>query len=196
MGSLWQDGQTAGGLCCVYFNRGFDDFASSGPMLELDIGARLDRNYNVFGLWEWGLLGDGDELGDEFGGQDTARTHFLGVGLRFSTDPSRTGLLVEMALGWRHFSATWNNGTAFEATDDFFNTRIGLGLDLRINQQFSISPMLTFGGGVFGDAKWTFADGSSAGAFSPFLTTPVDQGGQHMPVTLQIGIHHDAFGSK
>jgi hypothetical protein len=165
-------------------------------MIELDLGARLGRHYNVFGLWEWGILGNGDELGDEFGGQTSAYTHLLGLGLRFSSDPDGFGVLVELALGWRRFEATWKNGTRFTATDDFFNTRIGVGADIRLNEQLSFTPMVTIGGGVFSEANWRFADGSEAGAFSSFLGTPADEAGQHIPVTLQLGLHYDAFGSK
>lgn len=196
MGSLWQDGNLVGGICCTYTNRGFDDFATSGPLLELDLGARLGRHYNVFGLWEFGWLRDGDELGDAFGGQRSAHSHFFGLGLRFSSDPNGTGILVEIAIGHRRFEATWANGTEFLATDRFFNTRIGIGADLRLSEKFSLSPLLTIGGGIFEHAQWTFADGSTAGAFSSFLGTPVDEPAQHVPVTLQVGIHHDAFGSR
>jgi hypothetical protein len=191
MGSLWQDGESVHGVCCAFYNRGFSDFASSGPMTELDIGARLARNYNVFGLWEWSILRKGEELGDEFGGQESAQSHLLALGLRFSTNPDATGLVVEMAVGWRRFSATWANGTEFTAVDDFLNTRIGVGADFRINESWSISPMLTIGGGYFTKADWKLANGSSAGAFSL-----LDRDAQHIPLTLQIGGHFDAFGSN
>jgi hypothetical protein len=165
-------------------------------MLEIDIGARLAHGYNLFGIWEYGLLGDGDELGDQFGGQTSADSHFLGLGLRFSTNPDDLGILVEMALGWRRFRATWDNGTEFTATDDFFNTRIAFGADIRINESLALSPMVTFGGGVFGKAEWKLADGSREGAFSSFGDFLVDEPGQHIPVSIQVGIHYDAFGSR
>ncbi len=196
LGSLWQDGELLSGACCVYHNRGWDDFANSGPMLEIDLGARLARTYNVFALWEFGLLRDGDELADEFGGQSSAHSHFLGLGLRFSTSADDIGILVEMALGWRRFSATWNNGTEFTATDDFFNTRIGIGADIRLSELMSISPMITLGGGVFSEAEWKFADGSRAGAFSGIGDGTADRAAQHIPVTLQVGMHFDAIRSK
>lgn len=189
-GSLWQDGESVHGYCCAYYNRGFDDFARSGPFTELDLGARLGRHYNVFGLWEWSFLRKGDELGDEFGGQKSARSHFLGAAMRFSTDPDDLGLLVEIAVGWRRFSAEWNNGTEFTATDDFLNTRIGLGADIRLNRNWSLEPMITIGGGFFGSGEWRLADGSKEGAFSL-----LDQQAQHVPITLQVGVHYDAFGA-
>jgi hypothetical protein len=196
MGSLWQDGELIAGRCCIYYNRGFDDFATSGPMVELDLGARLSRTYNLFALWEMGILGDGDELGDAFGGQSSATTHFLGAGLRFTTSADDFGILVEMALGWRQFRATWDNGTEFTATDDFFNTRIGIGADIRLSRSLSIEPMVTLGGGVFTEAEWKFADGSSSGAFSGLFDQTADRAAQHVPVTLQVGVHWDAIRSK
>lgn len=191
LGSVVTDGESVHNTCCAYYNRGFDDFATSGPMTEIDVGVRLGRHYNVLALWEWAILRDGDELGDEFGGQTSARSHFAGIGLRFSTNPDATGLVVEMAVGWRQFSATWKNGTEFTATDDFLNTRIGVGADFRLNENWSISPMLTLGGGYFTDLRWRLADGSEAGGFSL-----LDQDGQHVPLTLQVGGHFDAFGSN
>ncbi len=183
-------------MCCAYYNRGWDDFASSGPMLELDVGARLGHSYNVFGIWEYAYLGDGDELGDEFGGQTSATSNFLGVGLRFSTNPDDLGIVVEMALGWRRFRATWDNGTEFSATDDLFNTRIAFGADIRLSETLSLSPMLSLGGGVFGEAEWKLSDGSREGAFSSFGDFLVDEPAQHVPVILQVGLHYDAFGSR
>jgi hypothetical protein len=191
LGAAWQDAVTVDGLCCVYENRGFDDFASSGPMLELDVGARLGRNYGVFALWEFGLLGDGDELGDDFGGQDSAHTHLLGLGLRFSTDPDNVGLLVEIALGWRRFEASWGNGTELTLTDDFLNTRIGLGAEIRLDRYWSLTALATLGGGFFTESSWRLADGSETGAFSAG-----DREGQHVPITLQVGAHFDAFRTE
>jgi hypothetical protein len=36
------------------------DYSTSGPMFELDAGARLSRNYTVFALWERAELGSGN----------------------------------------------------------------------------------------------------------------------------------------
>lgn len=58
-GDLWGACDAAGYGCQ---SMKFGDVASSGPMLELDIGARLGRNYNVYALWERAQLGKGNGI--------------------------------------------------------------------------------------------------------------------------------------
>jgi hypothetical protein len=50
--------------------------------------------------------------------------------------------------------------------------------------------MLTLGAGSFGDAEWSFADGSTASA-----TDPDDAQAGHGWLTLQLGAHFDLAGA-
>lgn len=190
-GALWRDGYIEDRLCCLYEYRGWSEVATSGPMFELDIGARFSRRYSVLALWEYSSLGPGKRLGNEFGGQQRGDSHFLGAGLRFSSDPDDVGVVVEVALGWRHFKASWERGTELIASDDFFNTRLGLGVDIRVNEHLALSPLMTIGGGVFMDPEWKFADGSSTSALGP-----LGDASQHTVFSFQLGAHFDLLQSK
>jgi hypothetical protein len=185
------DGYVTDRYCCDYANRNWSDFASSGPTIELDVGARLARSYTVFGFWELASLGTGDTLGGEFGGQNRGVSHHIGAGLRFSTNPDDIGMLVEVGLGYRRFDASWKNGTELAARDGLLNTRIGLGMNIRFSPQFVLSPMAMLGGGSFEKIEWAFADGSKGGAFSE-----LSRAGQHTTASLQVGAHFDWLGSQ
>ncbi|HEX9620868.1 MAG TPA: hypothetical protein VF989_12085, partial [Polyangiaceae bacterium] len=107
-----------------FIGRGWREFASSGPSFELNVGARLGRNYNLFALWERGELGDGESFeADLHGGQTGGDTDFWAVALRANSDPDRVGLAVEVALGYRRFRATWDDGTELRLTDAPFEAR-------------------------------------------------------------------------
>lgn len=188
-GNLWADGLLLDRVCCLYRGRPWQDVASSGPGFELDAGVRVAHHYVIFAAWEFTRLGSGDTLGDEFGGQDTARSHFLGGGVRFSGNPDEFGPVLEIALGWRRFEATWETGTELTTTDTFLSSRIGFGLDYRVSPLLTLSPMFTVSGGVFNEADWKFADGSEADAFSDLGRTS-----QHTLMSLQLGATLDLLG--
>ncbi|HWZ89598.1 MAG TPA: hypothetical protein VNW92_12130, partial [Polyangiaceae bacterium] len=79
------------------------DYASAGPMFELDAGARLSRNYTVFALWERAQLGSGsgDPNSSIPGKASRGDTDFWGVGVRATSDPDRIGFVTELAIGYR-----------------------------------------------------------------------------------------------
>ena len=53
-----------------YYNQGvaWDDSASAGPSMELDLGGRFGRHYIVYGAWERGWLGTGRDPSFRAGG--------------------------------------------------------------------------------------------------------------------------------
>jgi hypothetical protein len=168
------------------------DYIAPGPMLELDIGGRFSRNYMVFGLWERAELaaGDGDagRFGN-FGGLKSGDTDFWALGLRASSDADDIGFASEIALGYRRARAEWEDGTTLEMTDGVLEARIGLGADIRVNPRFTLSPMLTFGVGMFGDVDLVAPDGSSID-----LIESIDDPDGHGWFTLHIGGHFDLAG--
>jgi len=184
-GSLWLDGADYGGGL-FYRHRSFADYASSGPTGELDVGARLGRRYNLFGLWEHASLGAGSLDDHAFGGQMRGSTDLYGIGLRFSTDPGSTGFLLEFALGYRDFHAHWADGTTL-SLGNAFDARIGLGADIRMSRWFALSPMVILGGGSFSHARWSGPAGNQD-AFGP-----LDQPGQYGTFELALGAHADIF---
>lgn len=169
----------------------WNDYAGHGIMFEGDLGARLGRNYTVFALWERAQLASGDALEDRYGGQTGGDSDFWGIGLQATSDADRLGFLTEIALGYRQFRATWEDGTERQFTDGWLEGRIGFGADIRLSPMFSVSPLLTLGVGAFGDVEHVFPDGSSAN-----LLRPGDTSDSHGWFTLGVGGHADLFGAK
>jgi len=184
---MWTD---HGPVCCVAYDRPFSEFASVGPAVELNGGARLARRFQVYAFYERAWLGSGS-LEHEFGGQQGASTSAYGAGARFATHPDSWGLVVEMNVGYRTFEAEWENGTRLTPSDDLFSTRVGFGTEWRLNRATTVALMLVWGGGAFKDVTWTFADGSQADALGAF-----DTNGSYAPLGLQLAAHWDVFGSQ
>ncbi len=171
----------------------WSDYASSGPMFELNAGARLSRNYSVFALWERAFLGSGN--GDPHslvlsGKADHGDTDFWGVGVRASSDPDHIGFVSELAIGYRRARSKFDNGDQIQFTDAPFETRLGIGADIRLNRVFAFSPMATIGLGSFGTIE-TVSNGQIRDA-----TAPYDQSGAHAWATFTVGGHFDLFGSQ
>jgi hypothetical protein len=187
-GDLWARSiPTSGGRS--YEGVGWREYASSGPMFELDIGARLGRHYNVFFAWERAMLGTGSTEPDARGGQQTGESDFYAIGLRVSSDANRVGFLTEIDLGYRRFRARWEDGTELHMTDAPLEFRLGLGADIRFGPAFSLSPMVTLGVGAFGSAEWKLPNGDTVDA-----TAPDDRTAGHGWLTLQLGGHFDIAG--
>src|ERR1041385_3725905 len=186
-GTLWYDGADVGQAGLVYRRRLFSAYASPGPAAEVDVGARIGRRYNLFAMWEHASLGAGNLDQDSFGGQQRGSTNLYGVGFRFSTQPNTVGFLLEIGLGYRDFRAYWSDGTGLVMNDTFFDARIGLGVDIRVNKWLSLSPMVVFGEGSFQSARFS----SPAGGHGAL--TALDQDGEYGTFSLQIGAHADVF---
>jgi hypothetical protein len=167
----------------------WSDYASSGLMIEGDIGARLGRNYTVFALWERAQLGSGDS--DQFGEQDGGDSDFWAIGLQASSDADDLGFLTEIALGYLQARATWNNGTEYQFTGAVLEGRLGFGADIRLDKMFSIAPMITIGVGSFGDVDVVYPDGRGAS-----VVRAGDAADSHAWLTLGVGAHADLFGTK
>lgn len=167
------------------------DYAGPGVLLEADVGVRLARNYNVFALWERGQLSSGEAENNVFGGQSGSDTDFWGVGVRASTDSDKLGLVTELALGYRRARATWDDGTELQFTDAIFEGRIGVGADIRLNEWFALSPMLTVGVGSFGEIRRVLAGGAAFSEVGPY-----DAMDSHAWFTIGVGGHVDLLRSK
>lgn len=189
MGDAWIDGAQLPNGAYLWERRTFADFASGGPKAELNLGVRLARRYNLLAHWEYASLGPGRAL-EELGVQ-RGHMNFIGFGFRFSSDPDDLGVLVEAVLGYRSFETSFDNGATLRAEDDFLNTRLGFGADIRLSPLLSISPMVGIAGGFFEEIEWTFADGTKRSAL-----TPLDDYSQHTVITLDIGAHFDIIRSS
>jgi hypothetical protein len=167
------------------------DYAGPGVLLELDAGVRLARNYMIFALWERGQLTSGEAEQNVYGGQSGSDTDFWGAAVRATTDANRIGLVTELALGYRQARATWEDGTELQFTEGILEGRIGFGADIRINELFTVSPLLTIGVGSFGDVRRVLANGTGYPEAGPY-----DAMDSHAWFTLSVGGHFDLFGSK
>jgi hypothetical protein len=213
-GGWWIPFGSAWGRCTLYYSNGscaegasfaLRDFVSAGPMVQVDLGARLGRLYNVFVAWEHAELGGGnaelarilpDGTAVEMPRSDRGSTNFYGLGVRFSSDADRVGFLAELILGYRDLAVEWApedvpvNGierlTMNQAPLEF---RFGLGADIRLHPLFSLSPLFTVGSGRFGNIEQQLEDGSKEDAMGP-----EDLFAAHGWFTLQLGAHFDFFG--
>lgn len=169
----------------------WSDYGSSGPMFELDGGARLGRNYNLFLLWERAALGASGRTDFPFttATQDGAESDFYAIGLRVSSNPDHVGFLTEIAIGARRFKSTFADGTEVQLTNAPFEARLGLGADIRLGPMFSLSPLVTLGVGSFGQAEIVHPNGTAEDA-----TGPRDEQAGHGWITLQLGGHFDIAG--
>jgi hypothetical protein len=165
------------------------DFVASGPLLELHLGARIARSYNVFLLWERAQPGQGKR--SVYGDPDSSETDFWGLGLRASSDANKVGFLTEVALGYRRARTEFSDGSALELTDGVLEARIGLGADIRLSPLFTLSPTATLGVGSFGDVEWVSSDGVATDLIGPF-----DDHDAHGWFTLGLGAHFDLFGRE
>lgn len=182
------------------------DFVGSGIALENDVGARIGRNYNAYLAWEHAELSSGDlafNLTNASGGvtrMPTSRggsTDLLGVGIRFSSNPDRIGLLVDILVGYRTLTAKWNRseleGDAPERLvmkESPFEFRFGAGADIRVHRLLSLSPLLTVGSGVFKSVEWESSNGNREDALAAS-----DDYAPHGWFTLGLGAHMDVGGS-
>jgi hypothetical protein len=166
------------------------DYASSGPMFELNAGMRLSRAYTLFGLWERAQLGSGRDDATN-GPQDGAETDFWAVGLRASSNPDQLGFITEVAVGYRRARTFFGNDVQYQFTDAPFEARLGLGAELRLNRLTSLSSLLTVGVGGFGKVERVAPNGNSL----PLNGNALDQGDGHAWVTFTIGAHFDVISS-
>jgi hypothetical protein len=194
-GNVWARGvptvEDNGYVYYVLDGEPWSNYASSGPMLELDVGARLGRSYTVFALWERAqtLSGDFDDGLD--GRQDGGETDFWAVGLRANSDPDRIGFLTEVAIGYRRARTFFENGAEYQFTEAPFEARLGLGAEYRLNRLMTLSGLATVGVGGFGEVERVGPDGR----VTP-LTRPIDEGDGHAWATITIGSHFDLLPSK
>ena len=167
------------------------DYAHSGPLVEFDIGARLGRNYGLFGFWERAVFSAGSDTttfyghGDQRGGT----SDFWGAGVRASSDADHIGFLTELAVGYRRARMEWEDDSAIEATHSFPEARFSVGADIRVSKTFSLSPLLSFGVGGFGEVNFVDKNGKT--------TDLIGRDGSpdsHGWFELHLGGHFDAFG--
>jgi hypothetical protein len=175
------------------YGESWNGLASSGPLVEADVGVRIARHYIVYGFWERAFMGTGSDAtwrtgrppatpeasaDPPYGDQTSATTDFAGVGFRWSSRPDSVGLVLDLGLGYRWFRERWAGGYKMDLKG-FGEFRFGFGADIRATRSFTLTPLLMFSTGTFHDRDFT----------SPVLgqySIP-SYGGSHGTVTLTIG---------
>ncbi|MEO7036433.1 MAG: hypothetical protein ABI548_20990 [Polyangiaceae bacterium] len=167
------------------------NYVGTGPMFELDAGARLSRSYNVFALWERAQLssGNGDPDDASIGKSMRGETDFWGGGIRATSNADNIGFVTELAVGYRRARAKYE-GSEIQFTDAPFEARLGLGAEFRLNRYASLSPMFTLGVGSFGKIQRASKNGVAD------QMQRDDQADGHAWATFTIGGSFDLFGSK
>ncbi|HET9930772.1 MAG TPA: hypothetical protein VFQ35_08800 [Polyangiaceae bacterium] len=167
------------------------NYARSGPLVEFDVGARLGRNYGVFGFWERTVFSAGTDTttfyghGDQRGGT----SDFWGAGVRATSDADHVGFATELAVGYRRARMEWEDDSAIEATESFPEARFSIGADIRVSKTFSLSPMLSFGVGGFGKVVFVDRNGKATD-----LIGNEGSPDNHGWFELHVGGHFDVFG--
>jgi hypothetical protein len=192
-GNLWAVAEPVAGSGGGYVLRGvpWRDYASSGPMFELNAGVRLSRAYTVFALWERAQLGSGKRNDGVDGEQDGAESDFWALGLRASSNPDRLGFLTEVAVGYRRARTFFKNDVQYQFTDAPFEARLGLGGEWRLSPLSTVSSLISVGVGGFGSVERVGPNGNALP-----LTRNIDEGDGHAWVTFTIGGHFDLIRSR
>jgi len=193
-GNLWARAEpvaASGGSSYVLRGVPWRDYASSGPMFELDAGLRVSRAYTAFVLWERAQLGSGDNNAGPDGAQNRAETDFWALGLRASSNPDQVGFITEVAVGYRRARTFFKNDVQYQFTDAPFEARLGLGAELRLNRMTALSSLITVGVGGFGSVQKVGPNGTALS-----LTRNVDESDGHAWATLTVGGHFDLLGSR
>jgi hypothetical protein len=167
----------------------WDGLASTGIAFEADAGLRLARHYIFYGFWEHAELSTGSDESwrtgaTNYGDQSFARTEFPGVGFRWTSRPDSVGLVVDTGIGYRWFRERWASDTEMRLRGGEF--RIGFGADVRINQFFSLSPLIMFSFGAF--TSGDLVENGGPRQTLQFLDA------SHGSVTLSVGGHFDLGG--
>jgi hypothetical protein len=164
---------------------GFASFAGPGPSGELDLGARFARHFIAYVLWEHGWLWKGNQVWSDWGGgNQSASTDLAGAGMRWSSNPDRIGVAVDLALGYRWLRSSWQDGTSI-VLKGFGESRLGIGADIRVHKALSLSPMFNIGVGTFSDRNLHLGSGGDQQLG--------DRGAAHTTIGLTFGAHFDVL---
>lgn len=151
----------------------FEDVATSGPAMELDVGARFARRFVAYAFLEQTFLGTGRSSAwtAPHGGQSAPSTEALGAGLRWESNPDGLGIVADVAVAERWFTVHWADGTTLRMSGPA-DVHVGLGASWRIVQRLTLSPMMSVFSGAFSKRALDGQTlGESAGSYSAIALT-------------------------
>jgi hypothetical protein len=143
---------------------------------------------------ELGLVG----VGHRFEGTSAnANTSFAGIGFRFlAGDVNGVSLISDLSFGVRKFQVSSSGQTWSAMGLELF--RVGVGADIRLTSNFTLSPLLTLSGGSLTTTSGFVpyapnqGDGVSGTPF-PNGSIPGNYQSTYYAVALGCGAHFDLF---
>jgi hypothetical protein len=151
----------------------FEDVASAGPAIEVDIGARFVRRFVGYAYLEQTFLGRGTSAAwtVPHGGQSAPSTQALGIGLRWESNPDGLGIVADLAVAHRWFTSRWADGTTVRM-DGPADVRLGLGAGWRITSRVTLASLMTVFSGAFSNRTLDGQKlGESTGSYSALALT-------------------------
>jgi hypothetical protein len=128
----------------------FQDVATAGPAIEFDMGARFARHFVGYVFFDQAFLGRGSSVAwtVPHGGQSAPSSQAIGIGLRWESNPDGWGVVADVGVAYRWFSARWDDATTVRMHGPG-DVRLGLGTSWRVARNVTLAPMMTAFSGVF-----------------------------------------------
>ena len=128
----------------------FQDVATAGPAVEVDIGARFARRFVGYFFFDQAFLGRGNGVAwaAPHGGQSAPSTQAIGAGLRWELNPSGLGVVADVGIAYRWLTARWADATTVRMHGPG-DVRLGIGASWRVTRLVTLAPMMTAHSGAF-----------------------------------------------
>lgn len=173
------------------------NFITNGLAVEVDVGARIMWHFIPYLGAELGLVGPGHRFD---GTSAHAGTSFLGFGVRMLAGAvDVVSFVSDVSFGVRQIEVS-NDGSTWSGSD-FEILRLGLGADIRLTSQFTLSPLLTISGGKLTDSKGSVMFAPNQGDGLTGTPSYVNNGQiqsnyqtSYEAVVIGCGAHFDLFG--
>jgi hypothetical protein len=159
----------------------FQDVATAGPALEFDLGARFARHFVGYFFFDQAFLGRGNGVAwtAPHGGQSAPSTQAIGVGLRWELNPNGWGVVADLGIAYRWFTARWADATIVRMHGPG-DVRLGVGASWRAAKHVTLAPMITAHSGVFANRS---LDGQQLG----------ESASSYAAVAITLDAHVDLF---
>jgi hypothetical protein len=171
------------------------NFVTNGLALEIDVGARIARHFIPYLAAELGLVGAGHRFD---GTSAKAGTSFLGFGVRMlAGDVDSVSFISDLSFGLRSMQVS-SDGSTWSASG-FEILRLGLGVDIRLSNRVTLSPLLTISGGTLTDTNGSVGYAPNQGdnlSGTPFGNGSIPQSDRtsYESIVIGCGAHVDLFG--
>ena len=172
------------------------NLVGNGVAPEFDVGVRIAHRFIPYVFFEHGFLA----AGHRFDGDDaaSASTDTYGVGLRFlSGNVDHVSFCTDISVGRRVVSV--RNGSGTYSISGIEILRLGLGAEMRLSSNVTLSPMLGVAAGTLNDSSGSISwanrgDGITAPPYENGAR--VDSSRPYVILTAGLGAHFDLGGVR